>query len=93
MAGVESEPVAYTLVELSEVDSTNNEAMRRAAQGERGPIWILAGLQTAGRGRSGRSWTSTRGNLALSLLFEPGCEPRDLPQLSLLVGVAVHEAV
>ncbi len=36
------------------VDSTNAEAWRRHAAGDRGPLWVTANRQTAGRGRSGR---------------------------------------
>ena len=47
-------PPGCTPRRLDEVDSTNREAMRRVQAGERGPLWIMARRQTAGRGRSGR---------------------------------------
>lgn len=84
---------ANRIVELDEVDSTNAEAMRRAVAGERGPLWILARQQTRGRGRSGRSWQTVPGNLAATLLIEPGCPLSALHQLSLLTGVAVYDAI
>lgn len=80
------------IVELDEVDSTNAEALRRAAAGEEGPLWLSARRQTAGRGRSGRAWQSLDGNLAATLLFRPGCPPETLHQLSLLTGIAVCDA-
>lgn len=67
--------------------------MRRAAAGERGPLWILADRQTAGRGRSGRPWTSEPGNLSASLLIDVDAEPRASGQLSLLAGVAAVNAI
>jgi BirA family biotin operon repressor/biotin-[acetyl-CoA-carboxylase] ligase len=81
------------IVNLDEVDSTNAECMRRASAGERGPLWISADRQTTGRGRSGRAWTQAGGNLATSLLFTPDCPIGNLHQLSLLTGVAAHEAI
>lgn len=81
------------VITYDEIDSTNSEAMRRVAAGERGPLWILAHRQTAGRGRSGRDWSSPRGNFAGSFIFEPGCAVAAVPQLSLLAGVAVHRAI
>jgi BirA family transcriptional regulator, biotin operon repressor / biotin---[acetyl-CoA-carboxylase] ligase len=78
---------------LDEIDSTNSEAMRRALSGEVGPIWFRANVQTRGRGRSGRSWVSPRGNLYATLLFAPQCTPDRVHQLSLLAGVAVHDAL
>ena len=38
--------------------STNAEALSRARAGERGPVWITAKAQTAGRGRRGSQWIS-----------------------------------
>lgn len=78
---------------LVEVDSTNAEAMRLSAGGERGPLWILADRQNAARGRSGRAWATSDGNLAASYLFEPQCKPEALHQLALLTGVAVHGGI
>jgi BirA family biotin operon repressor/biotin-[acetyl-CoA-carboxylase] ligase len=78
---------------LAEVDSTNAEAMRRAAAGEGAGIWIVADRQSQGRGRSGRSWASPAGNLYASLLLELGCTPETAQQLSLVAGVAAIEAL
>lgn len=78
---------------LASIDSTNLEAMRRIAAGERGPLWILADEQTAGRGRSGRSWSSTHGNFYGSLILPVACRPAVAHHLSLLMGVAVHDAL
>ncbi len=44
--------------------------MRRVLAGERGPLWIIAARQTAGRGRSGRAWTSQPGNLFASFVID-----------------------
>nr|MCH9765393.1 biotin--[acetyl-CoA-carboxylase] ligase [Alphaproteobacteria bacterium] len=76
-----------------QLESTNAEALRLAGEGERGPVWIHADMQTAGRGRNGRRWHSDAGNLAASLLFAPDAPVRSLHQLSLVAGVAVLEAV
>ena len=37
------------------IDSTNEEARRLAASGERGPLWIVAEEQTKGRRNADRS--------------------------------------
>jgi BirA family biotin operon repressor/biotin-[acetyl-CoA-carboxylase] ligase len=86
-------PEGYALVDLPEADSTNAEALRRALAGERGPLWVLADRQSAGRGRDGRSWTSLPGNLHASLLFAPGCPVQTAAQLSLVAGVAAVEGL
>lgn len=84
---------AFAIIELDEVGSTNSEAMRRAGEGVRGPVWITARRQNAGRGRSGRSWVSPEGSLAATLLISPGCGMPHLHQLSLVTGVALYDAL
>jgi len=86
-------PPGYRLLALDEIDSTNAEGLRLAAKGEVGPLWIWAGRQSMGRGRSGRTWTSVPGNLYASLLIRLECPPGAIHQLSLLAGVAVHDAI
>jgi BirA family transcriptional regulator, biotin operon repressor / biotin---[acetyl-CoA-carboxylase] ligase len=84
---------AIATVILDETGSTNVEAFKRAAEGEAGPLWIMARRQTQGRGRSGRQWASEPGNLYASLLQRLACPPGAVAQLSLLAGVAVVEAI
>ena len=76
------------------VDSTNTR-MVAAAHDEsvHGLCWF-AELQTAGRGRRGRSWISPFArNLTLSMGFALGGAPRDAGALSLAVGLAVLDLI
>ncbi len=75
------------------MDSTNAEALRLAASGEHGPLWIIAGRQTKGKGRSGRTWVSQTGNLHASFLTVLDVSAPIAAQLSLVSGVAAFEAV
>lgn len=75
------------MVHLDEVGSTNTEAQDRAA------LWapVLAELQTAGRGRLGRSWQEVPGaGLALSVVVP---HVPDVGWLPLAAGLAVHTAL
>jgi BirA family transcriptional regulator, biotin operon repressor / biotin---[acetyl-CoA-carboxylase] ligase len=73
--------------------STNAEALARARAGERGPLWITARSQSAGRGRRGSTWISPPGNLYASLLLdEPSPKPL-APQLSFVAALALHDAL
>jgi BirA family biotin operon repressor/biotin-[acetyl-CoA-carboxylase] ligase len=73
--------------------STNAEALARARAGERGPLWISAQSQDAGRGRRGSTWISPQGNLYASLLLsEPSPKPQ-APQLSFVSALALHDAL
>ncbi len=73
------------------VDSTNLEAQRLAAAGERGPLWLVADEQTAGRGRLGRSWASEPGNLYATLILPLERDVSAVPQLGFVVALAVHD--
>jgi len=74
------------------VGSTNNIVQERFVTGMRKPVWIAAGEQTSGRGRLGREWVSQHGNLYASLLWPVTVAPGILPSLSLVAGLAVHDA-
>jgi len=71
-----------------EIDSTNAEARRRAEAGQGGPVWITAAVQTAGRGRRGRAWSTQRGNLAATLLMITDLPPVEAAQVSFVAALA-----
>src|SRR5262249_51996032 len=81
------------LVSLDAVGSTNAEAFARARAGERGPLWITARRQTAGRGRRGRARVSEPGNLYASLLLTAPAPPQRAAELSLVAALALHDAL
>lgn len=75
------------------LDSTNEEARRRAQSGDLSSVWIAARKQTAGRGRLGRSWASPTGNLFATALFaEPGGFPV-ATRVPFAAALAVHDAL
>ena len=73
--------------------STNAEALALARTGERGPLWISAKSQSAGRGRRGSPWVSPPGNLYATLLLTEPSAPEQAPQLSFVAALALHDAV
>ncbi|MEM1390584.1 MAG: biotin--[acetyl-CoA-carboxylase] ligase [Pseudomonadota bacterium] len=76
----------------SEIDSTSEEAKRRARSGEFGPVWIAARTQTAGRGRLGRKWSSPNGNLFTTYLFAPEAGLVQAGRVPFAAGLAVIDA-
>jgi BirA family biotin operon repressor/biotin-[acetyl-CoA-carboxylase] ligase len=86
-------PPGFRLFTFDRLDSTNDEALRRIAGGKavHGDA-IMAGVQTAGRGRRGRRWQSLRGNLHLTLIV---CPPPGaaVGELAFLTAAAVGEAI
>ncbi len=81
------------LIAYETLGSTNAEALARGRAGERGPFWIAATRQTAGRGRRGNAWVSEPGNLYASLLLIDAAPAAHLPELCFVVGLAVRDAV
>lgn len=77
---------------VAETGSTNADLLAMAADAPDG-VWLVAGRQTAGRGRQGRTWVSPPGNLYASTLIR--LRPDDPPAatLALTAGVALDEAV
>ena len=76
------------------VDSTNGRMTDAAQAGSVDGLCWFAELQTAGRGRRGRSWISPFArNLTLSLGFSIGGRAKDAGALSLVVGLAVADMI
>jgi BirA family transcriptional regulator, biotin operon repressor / biotin---[acetyl-CoA-carboxylase] ligase len=82
-------PAGHRLIHFAEIDSTNAEALRCAAKGERGPIWFWADRQMQGRGRLGRGWVSEKGNLYATLLIALAVKPSVAAGLSIVAPLAV----
>ena len=84
-------PPGYALLEFDEIDSTNEEARRRAKAGEGRSLWIVAARQSAGRGRRGNAWQSAQGNLFATLLLHPEKPAGECAQLSFVAALAVSD--
>jgi BirA family transcriptional regulator, biotin operon repressor / biotin---[acetyl-CoA-carboxylase] ligase len=75
-------------------DSTNRVAMELGYAGEPEGTVVMAEAQTAGRGRSGRTWHSERGaGLYLTVLLRPRLSPAQAPLLTMLAGISAHTAI
>jgi BirA family biotin operon repressor/biotin-[acetyl-CoA-carboxylase] ligase len=75
-------------------DSTNRVAMELGYAGEPEGTVVMAEEQTAGRGRSGRSWHSERGTgLYFTVLLRPRLAPAQAPLLTMLAGISAHAAI
>ena len=81
------------LITHDTIGSTNAEALHLARAGERGPLWVVAKRQTAGRGRRGRAWVSEPGNLYASLLLTDPASPERCAELSFVAALALHDAI
>ena len=79
---------------FSTIDSTNTRAKAMAAQGAPHGTVLIAGHQSGGRGRLGRSFHSPEGmGIYLSVILRPNCPAQALMHLTCAVGVAMCDAV
>jgi BirA family biotin operon repressor/biotin-[acetyl-CoA-carboxylase] ligase len=76
------------------IGSTNTAAMQAAMQGAPEGTLFIAEEQLSGRGRGGHSWHSESGSgIYLSVVLRPNFKPPALLTLSLIAGIAVHDAI
>lgn len=76
------------------IDSTNDHIRSLAKAGAPHGTAVLAGHQTSGHGRRGRSFHSPEGvGVYLSILLRPGCAPTELMHLTCATAVAMCDAV
>ncbi len=86
-------PAGYRRIAFDRVASTNDEARRLAEAGAAEGLVVTGGIQTAGRGRQGRSWVSPEGNLYSSFLLRPKVKPAEAGAFGFGAAVAVAETV
>lgn len=76
------------------ISSTNDHLKELARQGAPSGTILVAGHQTGGHGRMGRSFYSPQdAGVYLSILLRPSCRPGDLMHLTCAAAVAMADAV
>ena len=87
-------PWRDTLYWYDTIDSTNTRAKLLAREGAPHGTVLIAGNQTGGRGRMGRSFSSPAGmGVYLSVILRPNCPPDRLMHLTCAAAVAACRAV
>lgn len=86
-------PEGYSLQAFETLDGTNAEALRRMTAEDAGPGDVfIADVQTAGRGRQGRHWSSLSGNLHATIVADAPAD-RNPAQLAFVAGLAAFDAI
>jgi BirA family transcriptional regulator, biotin operon repressor / biotin---[acetyl-CoA-carboxylase] ligase len=86
--------VRFTVHALDQTESTQADVQRLAADGAPEGTVVTARHQRAGRGRRGHAWWDAPGqSLLCSVLLRPAAAPAAAPQLALVGGLAVAEAL
>lgn len=80
---------------FEELDSTSTALRRMIEMGTETAegLIVTARMQTAGRGRGGRSWSSPPGNLYASVLIEPPDQLARAPEIGFVAGLAIIAAI
>lgn len=85
--------LANTIVYKRETDSTNIQAKRLGEEGTEDGIVVVTEVQTAGKGRRGRSWVSPSGNCYFSVLLRPDIRTEHSSMITLIAALGVVKAI
>ncbi len=83
--------IGKTLYYFPKLATTMETARNLVKKGAGEGTVVIAGTQTAGKGRIGRTWLSPKGSLAMSVILKPALE--NLPQLVMIASLAVIRAI
>ena len=91
---LETELIGRNIIYFDSIDSTNMYIKREADAGLEDGTVVIADEQTAGRGRLGRGWVSSRGKgIWMSVLLRPQIDPSDASKLTLAAACAVCRGI
>ena len=82
-----------TFHEVKETESTNSLAKQLACDGADHLTVVWAHQQFSGRGRYGRQWVSSAGNVFWSMILRPSADWPSLSGLSHVAALAVHATI
>lgn len=93
-AGINTKFVGREVIVYDEIDSTNNDAKKQAENGATEGTLIISDMQSAGKGRRGRVWSSPKNSgIFMTLILRPDMQPVKASQLTLVAGMAVRSAI
>ena len=69
--GLKTNKIGQRVYYFDSIDSTQNQALKMAAETVNDGTLIVASKQTGGKGRSGRKWISPQGGIWISIILHP----------------------
>ena len=88
-----AEQNGFRLEAFDTIGSTNAVALERAHAGDPGKLWVVSKKQESGRGRRGRAWATSHGNLAASLLLIGDFQLKTAATLGFVAGLSLADAL
>lgn len=92
MLNLNTKIIGRKVIYLQEIDSTNEFAKKIAPQEGEGTV-IVADIQTKGRGRKQRTWSSPKGGLWMSVILKPSVHSEHITKLVFISALAVVETL
>lgn len=92
MLNLNTKIIGRKVIYLQEIDSTNEFAKKIAHQEGEGTV-IVADIQTKGKGRKLRAWSSPKGGLWMSIILKPNVYPKHITKLVFISALAVVETL
>lgn len=91
---METKWLGRKVVYFQETDSTNTQAKRLAEEGAESGTLVVADMQSAGKGRRGRSWQQRPGTMvSMTFILKPEFAPDRASMLTLLAAHSVAKAI
>lgn len=91
--GLKTSYIGRNIYYLKRTSSTNEEAKRLAELNEVEGTLVITEVQSKGRGRFNRKWFSPQGGIWASLILRPTMSSKQIPLITLMMGIAICEAV
>lgn len=86
-------PQGYALAAFDSLESTNKKALELAKTESFESLVVFTKNQTAGRGRSGRTWLSSNQTLTATILLSTAAPKSKVAQLAFVMAVAAHKTI
>lgn len=92
--GLNTSLLARSIIYRERIDSTNNLARALAETGAPEGTVVIADVQTAGRGRLGRTWLAPpRSSVLMSLILRPNLAPPELGLVTMAASLGARAAI
>jgi BirA family biotin operon repressor/biotin-[acetyl-CoA-carboxylase] ligase len=91
--GLDTKIIGKKIFHFDTIDSTNIYAKKLAKEGIEEGVIIFADVQTSGRGRKNRLWSSPKGGLWFSVVLYPNISPKKAMLLTMASSIAVFQGI
>ncbi len=91
--GLNTKIIGKNLYHYKTIDSTNLFAKKLVKEGIEEGIVVVSDVQSSGRGRKNRTWSSPKGGLWFSIVLYPNISPKRGMLVTMASSVAVAEGI